>query len=58
VTPATLVVHWPGKDVPACIDHAEKLLGLALLMGFSVSTSAAPEGLTCTNCENEKAKRA
>lgn len=54
---ATVIVHWPGKDVPACDDHALKLRNLSGVLGFALSSTPAPEGSTCTNCENEtKAK--
>lgn len=57
MTPATKIVHWPGKDTPACDGHARKLEGLAGFMGFPVSMTPASPGEACTNCDNEaKAK--
>jgi len=53
---ATQVIHWPGKDTPACEDHAKKLIALAESMGFPVSWTPCA-GLRCTNCENEQAKK-
>jgi len=53
---ATEIVHWPGKDVPACYEHAAKLKALAQAMGFSVSSTPWPAGGTCKNCENESRK--
>jgi len=51
--PATQIVHWPGKDTPACDVHAAKLKALgAMLVGF-VSSTPCTEELACTNCENE-----
>jgi len=52
--PAGFIVHWPGKDVPACAEHAAALTSLALSMGFFVSATATDtEELECTNCKNE-----
>lgn len=50
---ATEIVHWPGKDVPACEEHAQKLKAFGQAMGFTVSSTPWPAGGTCTNCENE-----
>ena len=58
---AMVIVHWPGKDVPACVDHAAKLQKLAEVMGFALSMDVVPwddEDLVCTNCENEARKPA
>jgi hypothetical protein len=54
---ATQLVHWPGKDTPACEEHAQKLASVAAAMGFPVSASPIV-GLevACTNCENEAKK--
>ena len=55
MNPATVIVHWPGKDVPACEDHRQKLAKVAEAMGFLLSyTDCKPT--TCTNCENEAKK--
>jgi len=56
---ATTIVHWPGKDTPACEEHARKLEALAHAMGFLVSASRIipPTVLFCTNCENERRKK-
>lgn len=56
VEPATQIVHWPGNDVPACDDHARKLIGLAGFMGFAVSITPSMGAEVCTNCENEARK--
>lgn len=54
---ATQIVHWLGKDNPACDEHAAKLRGLASLMGFPVSsTIAISEDIPCENCVNEESK--
>ena len=53
---ATQMVHWPGRDTPACEEHAKKLQALAAHMGFSVSTTPLASVVECTNCENEKNK--
>ena len=53
---ATVMVHWPGKDTPACDEHAAKLKALgSMLVGF-VSSTPVTEGIVCTNCENEDKK--
>jgi len=54
---ATEIVHWPGKDTPACAVHAAKLIKLGTFMGFAVSSTPWPAGGVCTNCENEAATR-
>jgi len=57
-TTATQIVHWPGKDTPACDEHAAKLRLAAAHMGFFVSSSAIILGkVACTNCENEAKNR-
>ena len=52
--PAMFIVHWPGKDVPACPIHAAKLKDAARAMGFNVSfTLAQPDSdEMCSNCKN------
>lgn len=53
---ATHIVHWPGKDVPACDEHMAQLVGVGRVMGFAVSCTPCKEQ-SCTNCENShKAK--
>jgi hypothetical protein len=52
-TPANAIVHWPGKDTPACWRHIEKLKTLADTLGFALSITPAAQGDTCKNCENE-----
>lgn len=51
---ATVIVHWPGKDTPACDAHADKLRSLANSMGFVVSETPCLIEIECTNCENEE----
>jgi len=54
---ATEIVHWPGKDTPACEEHAKKLKALGRAMGITVSSTPWPaEGTICKNCENEAKK--
>lgn len=57
---ATVIVHWPGKDVPACAEHALKLKALAAHMGFALSITlvdfSQDKELVCSNCKNELAK--
>jgi hypothetical protein len=53
--PATHIVHWPGKDIPACEDHLKKLVGLGAALGFMVSWTPCEETI-CTNCETEAKK--
>jgi len=50
---ATEIVHWPGKDTPACDEHAQKLRALGNFMGFAVSCTPCWTEEACTNCENE-----
>ena len=50
------IAHWPGKDVPVCAEHLQKIKDVGFAMGIVVSVSYTPcsgEGLTCKNCENE-----
>jgi hypothetical protein len=57
--PAVVIVHWPGKDVPACLVHAAKLIHLGEFMGSPVSTTPVDwrdEPPECANCKNEEAK--
>lgn len=54
---AIVIVHWPGQDVMACIEHAEKLKNLAGVLGFSLSMnplSGTGPALPCSNCANEQ----
>lgn len=54
---AIQIVHWPGKDTPACEEHAQKLYALARTMGFPLSSSInIGEVIECTNCINEAKK--
>lgn len=55
MSPATQIVHWPGRDTAACDDHMMKLLRLAQHMGFVVSVTPY-EPTICANCENESSK--
>lgn len=61
---ATQIVHWPGKDVPACDKHAQQLNHAARALGFNVSCTPIDAGveiictIICTNCENESKKKA
>jgi hypothetical protein len=53
---ATQIVHWPGKDTPACDEHARQLKRLGeILMGY-VGTTPATKEIACANCENEDKK--
>jgi len=54
---AIYIVHWPGKDVPACEEHAQKITSLARFMGFPVSSTLCIAEQPCTNCENEAKSR-
>jgi hypothetical protein len=51
---ATQVVHWPGKDVLACENHAGKLRLLGDTMGVSVSCTPIQIESECGNCVNEE----
>jgi hypothetical protein len=57
---ATVIVHWPGQDTAACDVHAQKLAGLASVMGFNLTSTAiidlSGDGPQCTNCVNEEKK--
>jgi len=50
--PAIFIVHWPGEDVPTCLEHGAKLVNLAKAMGFEVTASAATHDELCSNCQN------
>lgn len=55
---AIYIVHWLGKDVPACEQHTQKLVALGRFMGFVVSSSLyLGDAADCTNCENEQRAR-
>jgi len=49
---ATQIVHWPGKDTPACDEHLQKLVGLGAVLGIRVSWTPC-EPTVCTNCQTE-----
>ena len=51
--PAILTVHWPGKSINCCVEHATKLMIVATASGFKVTSTLAPENKQCTNCINE-----
>lgn len=53
---ATVMVHWPGQTTAACENHARKLEGLAGFLGFPLTSTPAPDGTPCANCENEAKK--
>lgn len=53
---ATLIVHWPGRDVPACQSHAARLSYLAWVLSFQLSSTPADGTEECTNCERESEK--
>jgi hypothetical protein len=55
--PATQIVHWPGKSIPACEDHLRKLVGLGAVLGIVVACTPCEETV-CVNCENEAQKAA
>jgi hypothetical protein len=54
--PAIEIIHWPGKDTPACEEHAAKLKSLGQFMGFAVSSTPCLTAEVCANCENEEKK--
>ena len=58
---AIFIVHWPGKDVFACSEHAVKLRSLAETLGFPLSIALVDllpdQELVCSNCENERTKK-
>lgn len=56
-TDAVAIVHWPGKDTPACDEHLNKLVGLGAVLGIRVSWTPCTQGEICTNCENDPKKR-
>lgn len=51
---ALWIVHWPGKDTPACEEHMRKLLAVGDAMGFSVSHTPCEIESECANCRNEE----
>lgn len=55
--PANQIVHWPGKDTPACEDHLRKLVGLGAILGIMISWTPCEETV-CTNCESEARRSA
>lgn len=56
-TEATVIVHWPGKDTPACDFHAAQLVEVGARMGFRVSTTPCVWPQYCANCERVAATR-
>jgi len=55
---AKVIIHWPGKDTPACTRHAERLAALAGMLGFHVAMTPCDPGVPCINCINEVAHAA
>jgi hypothetical protein len=54
MTAATQIVHWPGKDVPSCDQHARVLKYMGESIGSPVSaTKIAETGVPCAGCETE-----
>lgn len=52
---ATQIVHWPGKDTPACDEHLRQLVSLGAVFGIQISwTPCEPQ--ECPNCETEARK--
>jgi len=56
---AKWIVHTPSGPVPACDDHAEKILSLFSWMGVHANKQPFPEPfvMNCTNCVNETLKK-
>jgi hypothetical protein len=58
MTLATQIVHWPGKDTPACDKHAAQLRSIASAMGFPVSsTTTLDYDIPCANCANKEKEK-
>jgi hypothetical protein len=53
---ATQVDHWPGQDAVVCDKHLEQLVGLAGVMGFTLSWTPVVQPTKCGNCETEAKK--
>ena len=56
MNPVIAIAHWPGKDVPVCAVHLQKIKDVGAAMGIVVSVSYtlySGDDLTCKNCENE-----
>lgn len=55
----THIVHWPGKEVFTCDEHAKKLMALGSAMGFIISSTflLSDTAEICKNCESEKKKK-
>jgi len=54
-TKATVIVHWPGQDTAACLEHHLKIQRLASVLGLALSyTPCADADIECTNCRNEQ----
>lgn len=60
IYPAIVIVHWPGKDVPACLVHAGQLISVGQTIGCDVSATPIPTekqgDVECTNCANQAKK--
>lgn len=52
---AIYIVHWPGKDTPACDDHLRKLVGVGAVLGIEITWTPC-EPTECPNCKNEALK--
>jgi hypothetical protein len=55
---AQFIVHWPGKDTLACVEHSSKLVALGEGLGFKVSCTPYYGDEECRNCENDAKKEA
>lgn len=54
--PASVIVHWPTGPVAACVDHAEKLVAMAKLLGSHVGVTPCVVPTACENCVNKSKK--
>ena len=51
--PATFVVHWATGPVNACVEHANKIIGIGRFLGTHVVATKLSEPAECENCVNE-----
>ena len=56
---ALFIVHWPGQDVYACMEHAAQLEKIANFMGVTnLAMTVTKDDVECTNCLNVRRKEA
>jgi hypothetical protein len=55
---AVVIVHWPGRSIPSCDEHAEQLATAAEVMGFELAVQPVwPDMyLHCVVCRSERTR--